>query len=73
MFACVVRLQVSNIPARDRMATGVQVPSKLSEKAITWNVEKSSLRHVATHGKPTARQAHGGTTMRGWNKQRPFL
>jgi hypothetical protein len=41
VFACVAKLQVSNVPARDCRATGVQVPPKLSEKVITWNVEKS--------------------------------
>ena len=35
------------------------------------NVEKPLLRHVAMHGKPTARQAYGGTALRGWKKQTP--
>ncbi len=70
-FACVARLQISTVSARDCRATGVQVPPKLSVKAITWNVEKSSLRRDAVHGKPTVRQAHGGATLRSQKKRRP--
>ena len=36
-----------------------------------WNVEKPLLRHVAMHGKPTVRQAYGGTALRGWKKRMP--
>jgi hypothetical protein len=46
VFACVARLQASNVPARDRRAAGVQVPPKLSVNAITWNVERPSVRHT---------------------------
>ncbi len=46
VFACVARLQVSQVPARDRRAAGVEAPPKLSVKAITWNVERPSVRHV---------------------------
>ena len=35
------------------------------------NVEKLVLRHVAMHGKPTVRQAYGGSALRGWKKQMP--
>ena len=41
----VARMQRINVAARDLRATGVQTAPKLSVKLITWNVEKSSLRH----------------------------
>jgi len=44
-FTCVARMQCVNVTARDCRATGVQTAPKLSVKLITWNVEKSSLRH----------------------------
>jgi hypothetical protein len=46
VFACVARVQVYNVPARDRRAAGVQVPPKLSVKTITRNVERPSVRHA---------------------------
>jgi hypothetical protein len=76
VLACVARLQVSHVPARDRLTTGVQAPPTLSGKAIAWNMDTPSLRHGATPGKPAVRQAHGGTIWRGRKKpgenQSPF-
>ena len=56
---------------RDRLATGVQIPPTSSDKSITWNVERPSVRRDTQHGKPTARQAHGGTVVRGRKKRMP--
>ena len=71
VLTCVVRLQGINVLARDCRTTGVQAAPKLSVKIITRNVETSSLRHDAMHGKPTVRQADGGATLRCRKKQMP--
>jgi len=73
-LACVVRLQVSNVPARDCLTTGVQVPPKLSTQSE--NAERGKVVTPpcpAIHGWLTERQAYGGASMRGRNKQMPFL
>lgn len=71
-LACVVRLQVANVPARIRCATGVQAPPTLS---ISSNhAERGKVPTppgLAMPGKPTVRQAYGGGTLRNRNKQRP--
>jgi len=56
---------------RDCLATGVQIPPTSSDKSITWNVERPSVRRATWDGKPTARQAHGEAVVRGRKKLRP--
>jgi len=44
VFAHVERLQVNNVPVREPISTGVQVPPKLSVKVKMWNVVPQVLR-----------------------------
>jgi hypothetical protein len=41
VFACVVRVQVSNVLVRDCLAAGVQAHLSYLCRAIMWNVETS--------------------------------
>lgn len=64
-LACVVRLQVSNVSARNCLTTGVQAPPTLSTQ--NENAERGKVvtpPGPAIPGKPTVRQADGGTAMR---------
>ena len=72
VFVCAVRLQVANVPVRNRCTAGVQVPPKLSvlvNYAERGNVVTSPC---AIQGRPTVRQADEGAVLRGWKKQMPF-
>ncbi len=60
-----------NCPGRNRCATGVENAPKSS--IMMNNAERGNTvtPPCATHGKPTARQADGGTVVRGWKKRTP--
>jgi len=64
-FAHMERLQVSNVPVREPISIGVQVPSKLSDKVRMWNVETSSVHPVQHRVGITARRAVGLMRLRG--------
>ena len=64
------RLQVSNVPARNWCAAGVQIPPKLITGLLTRNVEKLPLRHVQHMAGKTVRHAFGVVVLRGWKKQK---
>ncbi len=61
----------SNYPGRNRNATGVENAPKSS--VMMNNAERGNTvtSPCATRGKPTVRQADGGTVVRGWKKRMP--
>ena len=66
------RMQVSNVPARNCSAAGVQIPPKLIAGLLTRNVEKLPLRHAQRMASKTVRHAVGVVALRGWKKQMLF-
>ena len=73
VFACVARLQVYNVLARDCSAAGVQAAPKLSKEERLRGTWKSRYLAVSRKARQAnrIRQAKRGTTMRGRNKQMP--
>ena len=63
------RMQVTNVPARNPISTGVQVPPKLSAKVETWNVGTQSFRPVQHRAGITVRRAVGKNGLRDRKKQ----
>jgi len=67
-----VRMQVANVPVRNRRTAGVQAPPKLSIMIDYVERGKAVSSPCATHGRQTVRHAYGGTELRGWKKQMPL-
>ena len=57
VFACMVRLQLSNVSVRDCLTIGVQAHLSCPLRAIMWNVAPQCLRPL---GRLTVRHAVGG-------------
>lgn len=65
-LACVVRLQVANVPARNRCTTGVQAPPTLS--IMSENAERGNPV-PSPFGQANREAGCWRVGLRGWNKQ----
>lgn len=69
----VIRLQVSNVLARNYCVTGVQTSPTVSVMVKCVERGKAVSPPCAMHGRQTVRHAVGAAALRMWKKRMPFL